>query len=92
MFSSTLLLAAATLCGLVGAQNYSTSGPLSIDPNSVSMDTRMAWCRGQTNNCPLICGGQASPNTCNPVSNTPKPSRHEHCTALPTQPTPSQHR
>jgi len=71
MFYSTLLLAATALTGLVGAQNYSTSGNISITPNSVDYNTRLAWCRAQTNSCPQICGGQASPNTCNAVSNSP---------------------
>ncbi|KXL42022.1 hypothetical protein M433DRAFT_150136 [Acidomyces richmondensis BFW] len=64
MFYSRLLIAAAALTGLASAQNYSTSGPLSVVPNSVPYDTRLAWCRAQTNSCPMICGGQASPNTC----------------------------
>ena len=68
MFYSTLLIAATTLCGLASAQNYSTSGPLTIDPNSVDLDLRQSWCRGQTANCPLICGGQAYPNQCFVVS------------------------
>lgn len=82
MFYSILILAAAAL---TSAQNgsssgyYSTSGPLEIDPNSVSQDLRMAWCRGQQNNCPKICGGPdaglgaAYPNSCDPVS---KRARH----------------
>ncbi|KAK3115823.1 hypothetical protein LTR53_004442 [Teratosphaeriaceae sp. CCFEE 6253] len=64
MFYSTLLLAATALTGLVSAQNYSTSGPLTIDPNGVSYDLRLAWCRAQQNSCPQICGGQAYPNNC----------------------------
>ena len=70
MFYSTVLLAATALTGLVSAQNYSTSGPLSITPSSVDYNTRLAWCRAQTNSCPQICGGQASPNTCDPVCTT----------------------
>ena len=77
MFYSILILATAAL---TSAQNgstggyYSTSGPLEIDPNSVSPDLRQAWCRGQQNNCPKICGGPdaglgaAYPNQCDPVS------------------------
>ncbi|KAK4546043.1 hypothetical protein LTR36_002180 [Oleoguttula mirabilis] len=64
MFYSTLLIAATALTGLVSAQNYSTSGALTIDPSGVLYDTRLAWCRAETNSCPQICGGQASPNTC----------------------------
>lgn len=68
MFYSTLLVAATALTGLVSAQNYSTSGALSIDVSQVPYDTRLAWCRAETNSCPEICGGQASPNTCDAVS------------------------
>lgn len=68
MFYSTLLLAATALTGLVSAQNYSTSGAIAVDPNSVDYDTRLSWCRAQTNSCPQICGGQAYPNTCDAVS------------------------
>ena len=68
MFYSTLLLAATTFTGLVSAQNYSTSGPISVVPDSVSITLRESWCRAQTGSCPQICGGQANPNTCDPVS------------------------
>lgn len=73
----TLLLAsAAALTGLVSAQNgsYSTSGPLYVDPNSIPIALRQSWCRGQQNNCWMICGGGADanlgdayPNECDPV-------------------------
>ena len=69
MFYSTLLIAASAFTGLVSAQTYSTSGNLTIDPNGVDYNTRLSWCRAETNSCPLICGGQASPNTCDAVSN-----------------------
>lgn len=68
MYYSTLFIAAAAVFGLASAQNYSTSGPLTVDPNSVPLDLRQSWCRGQTGNCPLICGGQAFPNNCSAVS------------------------
>lgn len=93
----TLLLAsAAALSGLVSAQNgttgagtYSTSGPLMVEPSSVDLDLRQAWCRGQRNNCPFICAGpdasfgDAYPNDCDPVSsnallhNHAEPSKEE---------------
>lgn len=76
MFYSTLV-AAAAFTAAVSAQNYSTSGTnLTIDPNSVDYDVRQAWCRAQQNSCPMICGGQASPNTCDPVSNHRPQSSH----------------
>ncbi|TKA79773.1 hypothetical protein B0A55_03299 [Friedmanniomyces simplex] len=68
MFYSTLLLATTALTGLVSAQNYSTSGPISVTASSVPYDTRLSWCRAQQNSCPQICGGQAYPNNCD--SNT----------------------
>ncbi|KAK5681529.1 hypothetical protein LTS10_006061 [Elasticomyces elasticus] len=68
MFYSTLLIAATAFTGFASAQNYSTSGPLSIDPNSVPYATRLSWCRAQQNSCPMLCGGVAQPNTCD--SNT----------------------
>jgi len=68
MFYSTLLVAATAFTGFVSAQNYSTSGAISITPSSVDYDTRLSWCRAQTNSCPQICGGTASPNTCDAVS------------------------
>ncbi|KAH9844510.1 Pci domain-containing protein [Teratosphaeria destructans] len=59
MFFSTILLAATAAVG-VSAQNYSTSGPLSIVPDSVAYNTRLAWCVSENNNCREICGGQAT--------------------------------
>ncbi|KAK5737426.1 hypothetical protein LTR17_006653 [Elasticomyces elasticus] len=68
MFYSTLLIAATAFTGFVSAQNYSTSGPLTIDPNGVPYADRLAWCRSQQISCPQLCGGVAQPNTCD--SNT----------------------
>lgn len=67
MIYSAVVLAAAAFTGLASAQNYSTSGPLTVDPNSVDYDLRLSWCRAQTNSCPMICGGQAYPNSCDAV-------------------------
>jgi len=55
------------LASSVSCQNYSTSGPLSINPDSVDYDTRLAWCRAQTTTCPQICSGTDSVNTCDAV-------------------------
>ncbi|KAF7194947.1 hypothetical protein HII31_03621 [Pseudocercospora fuligena] len=65
MFSSALLIAATALSAVVSAQNYSTSGPLTIDPSQVDDSLRLTWCQAQTHNCPILCGGTASANTCN---------------------------
>ncbi|EME39321.1 hypothetical protein DOTSEDRAFT_83110 [Dothistroma septosporum NZE10] len=64
MFRSALLVTVTALSVVVGAQNYSTSGPLSVDVSQIDTATRQSWCRAQTNSCPEICGGQANPNTC----------------------------
>lgn len=69
MFYRTVLLAAVALTGAVNAQsrNETGTGP-EIDPNSVPISERQGWCRIQTQNCPRICGGRTSGNTCDPVS------------------------
>ena len=68
MFSSTLLVAVTALSTLVSAQNYSTSGPLSIEVDQIPIALRQSWCRAQLISCPEICGG-ANPNRCEAVSN-----------------------
>ncbi|CAK4012988.1 Hypothetical predicted protein [Lecanosticta acicola] len=68
MFRSALLVAISALAAVTSAQNYSTSGALSVDDSQLSESLRQAWCRAQTNSCPQICGGQASPNTCDPTT------------------------
>jgi hypothetical protein len=73
MFHSTTLLAVvAAFSAFTSAQNYSTTGPLSVDPNSIPSSLRQTWCRAQTTSCPQICGGRAQPNTCDPVSRIPR--------------------
>ncbi|KAK8216806.1 hypothetical protein M8818_001769 [Zalaria obscura] len=67
MFYSSVLFAAAALSSVVSAQNYSTSGALSVVPSSVEYTLRQSWCRAQLNTCPEICDGTAYPNTCDPV-------------------------
>ncbi|KXT11951.1 hypothetical protein AC579_1000 [Pseudocercospora musae] len=70
MFSSARLIAATAtalaLSAVVSAQNYSTSGPLTITASQVDDSLRQTWCRSQTYNCPILCGGTASANTCDP--------------------------
>lgn len=80
MFYSTALTAAlVAFSSFATAQNetestgsdtyfYGDDGSLQIDPNTVELVLRQSWCRGQTNNCPIICGGVASQNTCDSVS------------------------
>lgn len=62
MISSILLGTVAILAKCASAQ--SNTQELTIDPNSVPIALRQAWCRAQTASCPQICGGAASPNTC----------------------------
>jgi len=44
--------------------NFSTC--CDVAPNTVDPNMRLAWCRAQTNTCPLLCSnGQVSANSCN---------------------------
>jgi len=63
LFSS---LVVAAIAGLASAQaNFTTC--CGIDPNSVTSDVRLSWCRAQQNTCPEICpNGQTSSNACDP--------------------------
>lgn len=72
MFRSTLLVAVTALAAVANAQNYSTSGNLSIDATQIPPALRQSWCRGQMIACPQICGGRASANTCDSVSGKQK--------------------
>lgn len=72
MFRSTLLVAVTALAAVANAQNYSTSGNLSIDATQIQPALRQSWCRGQMIACPQICGGRASSNTCDSVSEKQK--------------------
>ncbi|ROW07966.1 hypothetical protein VMCG_03402 [Cytospora schulzeri] len=60
---TSLLATAAALVATVGADYY-------IDPDSVSLDQRKAWCQSETSTCPSICEDQAqtgaSVNSCDP--------------------------
>lgn len=79
MFRSAIV-AVAALAAVASAQNstleptgstqyfYGTDGSLQIDPNTVEPSLRSAWCLGQQNNCPQVCGGQVSANQCEEVS------------------------
>jgi hypothetical protein len=73
MFCKNLFTAFAAFSAVVSAQNYSvgTDGELMIDPTQISSGERQSWCLGQRNNCPLICGGSANPNSCDAVRSCP---------------------
>ncbi|RQM08314.1 hypothetical protein DH86_00003797 [Scytalidium sp. 3C] len=55
------IVAVALLAGLSAAQVGSNS---TIDPNSVDLGTRVAWCNGEINTCGALCGGDVNLNTC----------------------------
>lgn len=58
MFARNIGIVALSALSLVSAANFT------IDPTEVSLSTRAAWCRGQTNVCDELCGGIAKKNTC----------------------------
>ncbi|MCJ1300411.1 hypothetical protein MMC08_003208 [Hypocenomyce scalaris] len=60
MHSLITVLFTSALAGFAAAQNTT------LNPNSVPLSTRNAWCNAETNNCPLLCGGLSytGPNTC----------------------------
>lgn len=75
------LVAVTALAAVASAQNttlstgnttyfYGTDGSLEIDPTVVSEALRADWCLGQTNNCPEVCDGQTTVNTCDRVRST----------------------
>lgn len=87
MFYSSILLAATAMTGLASAQanstdpwsfstNYSTSGVIAINPDSVTYTTRQAWCRAEINTCDEICGSYSA-NSCDPVSTRHNPARSQ---------------
>ncbi|KAF2237669.1 hypothetical protein EV356DRAFT_510654 [Viridothelium virens] len=65
MYYSIALVIAATFSSLVAAQNISLTNPVEVNSTE-----RQQWCRAQVSNCPMICGGSASPNTCDPMGLT----------------------
>ncbi|GAB1310047.1 Cdp-alcohol phosphatidyltransferase protein [Madurella fahalii] len=83
----------STLLALAGA--VAVSADLWIDPETVSMAERMAWCRDQESSCPTIClqttTGPPITNTCNPedltygcvCSDNRQPNMTEYTLTLP---------
>ncbi|KAL2843674.1 hypothetical protein BJY01DRAFT_215588 [Aspergillus pseudoustus] len=59
MIYTTLLL---SLAAPILASNYTF--PTGFNIGLVSAQDKAAWCRGQRNECPLICGGAATANRC----------------------------
>jgi hypothetical protein len=78
MYSSSLLVAIAAFAGLATAQNlagavfngqnYSVSGPIAVPPQNLDIGFKRQICLAQFQQCPQICGGLASNNTCDDVS------------------------
>jgi len=77
MFTSTVLLAVTALAGIASAQlgpnttfgvdgkaNYSTSGPIAVPPDNVTLADRQLLCRNQQEQCPQICVTPTLNNTC----------------------------
>ncbi|KAK6437607.1 hypothetical protein LTR95_006186, partial [Oleoguttula sp. CCFEE 5521] len=70
MYTSATLLAVAAFATSAFAQSTenTTGTSLTINTGSVDSVVRQSWCLAQTNSCPILCGGQASPNTCDPTT------------------------
>jgi hypothetical protein len=78
MYTSSLFVAAAAFAGLATAQNldgavfngqnYSISGPIAVPPQNLDPFYKSTICTAQRQQCPQICGGLASNNTCDNVS------------------------
>jgi len=69
--TSVAVVATALFIGAQGQAQYT------IDPNSVPLSTRSAWCQSQLTSCPLLClqntGGNSSTtsaNDCDPTTLT----------------------
>ncbi|KAI1452351.1 hypothetical protein F4805DRAFT_31774 [Annulohypoxylon moriforme] len=62
MFTTSVAVVALSALGLVSAQSNSNS-TFTIDPNTVDISDRVAWCQGQTDSCGTICGNAIN-NAC----------------------------
>ncbi|KAK5658793.1 hypothetical protein OQA88_1605 [Cercophora sp. LCS_1] len=63
MRQSTVFVALSALT-LVAAQ----SNNFTIDPSTVKLETRSAWCNGEFNTCNLLCGSDPLDNQCDPAT------------------------
>jgi hypothetical protein len=78
MHASSILVAVAAFAGFAVAQNldgavfngqnYSISGPIAVPPQNLDVGYKRKICLAQTQQCPQICGGLATKNTCDDVS------------------------
>ncbi|KAF1824300.1 uncharacterized protein K489DRAFT_335577 [Dissoconium aciculare CBS 342.82] len=74
MHASSILVAVAAFAGFAVAQNldgavfngqnYSISGPIAVPPQNLDVGYKRKICLAQTQQCPQICGGLATKNTC----------------------------
>ncbi|KAI0889812.1 uncharacterized protein GGS22DRAFT_149202 [Annulohypoxylon maeteangense] len=55
MFTTSVAVAALSALSLVSAQANSNS-TFTINPTTVDISDRVAWCQGQTDSCGTICG------------------------------------
>ncbi|KAI0381979.1 hypothetical protein F5Y04DRAFT_253704 [Hypomontagnella monticulosa] len=62
MFTARAAVVALSALSLVSAQANSNS-TFTIDPSTVDISDRVAWCQGQTDSCGTICG-TATSNGC----------------------------
>ncbi|OKL60810.1 hypothetical protein UA08_03910 [Talaromyces atroroseus] len=62
MRSSAVLIFAALVAHAAADYNYTF--PSGFDLSDVSATELEAWCQGERNTCPEVCGGAASSNTC----------------------------
>ncbi|QKX62480.1 uncharacterized protein TRUGW13939_09641 [Talaromyces rugulosus] len=63
MRSSAVLIVSA-LVARAAASNYTF--PAGFNLGEVTPAQKRSWCLAETNTCPQICGGAASPNDCDP--------------------------
>lgn len=59
-----LVLATATSAFAQTVGNYSSSYDMTINPGSVSEDTREEWCQAQYNTCRTLCNQNTNSNNC----------------------------
>ncbi|EEA25841.1 hypothetical protein TMatcc_005920 [Talaromyces marneffei ATCC 18224] len=62
MRSSAVLILAALAAEATAYYNYTF--PTGFNLGLVPSTTLSAWCQGERNTCPLVCGGAASANDC----------------------------
>ncbi|CRG89837.1 hypothetical protein PISL3812_06876 [Talaromyces islandicus] len=64
MRSSAVLIVSALVARAAASYNYTF--PAGFNLGEVTDAQKRSWCLAETNACPQICGGAASPNNCDP--------------------------